>query len=101
MGGRGSSPNSVLYGGDSGEAELLASAHRCALTLAVENDCSSIAFPAIRTGVYSYPVDEAALIAIRTSAEFLVEYAKPNLVRFVLFDSEAWEAYSSALRSIT
>lgn len=90
----------IWHGGDSGEADLLASAHRRCLELALENDCSSIAFPAISTGVYGYPVDEAAAVALGTSAEFLRDYGKPHIIRFVLFSREALETFAAALQSI-
>ncbi len=90
----------IWQGGDSAEADLLASAHRRCLELAVENDCSSIAFPAISTGVYGYPVDKAAAIAIGTSADFLRRHSKPNIIRFVLFSRDALETFAAALQSI-
>ncbi|MDA1053070.1 MAG: O-acetyl-ADP-ribose deacetylase [Planctomycetota bacterium] len=90
----------IWQGGDSGEPELLASTHRRGLELAVEHDCHSIAFPAISTGVYGYPVDKAAAIAIGTSAEFLDEFSKPSTIRFVLFSRDAVEAFTAALRSV-
>jgi O-acetyl-ADP-ribose deacetylase (regulator of RNase III) len=91
----------IWDGGDYGEPDLLASAHRRCLELAVENDCHSIAFPAISTGVYGYPVDKAAAVAIGTSAEFLHEHGKPSIIRFVLFSREALETFAAVLRSIT
>ena len=91
----------IWQGGDSGEPDLLASAHRSSLELAIENDCRSIAFPAISTGVYGYPVDKAAAVAIGTSAEFLRENSKPSIIRFVLFSREALETFAAVLRSIT
>lgn len=90
----------IWNGGDAGEAELLASAHRRCLELAIENDCQSIAFPAISTGVYGYPVDQAAAVALETSAKFLREHGKPSTIRFVLFSREALETFATALRSI-
>lgn len=60
----------VWRGGTSGEPELLASCYRNSLRLAVENGVKTIAFPAISCGVYGYPVDEAAKIAVRTIASF-------------------------------
>ncbi|MGC1305332.1 MAG: O-acetyl-ADP-ribose deacetylase [Caulobacteraceae bacterium] len=56
----------VWRGGDHGEAELLAACYRNALALGRENGCSSLAFPAISTGVYGYPIPEATRIAVRT-----------------------------------
>lgn len=90
----------IWHGGDSSEPELLANAHRRCLELALENDCHSIAFPAISTGVYGYPVDKAAAVALATCAEFLREYAKPNTIRFVLFSRETLETFATVLRSV-
>ncbi len=61
----------VWYGGNKGEAELLSNAYRNSLKVAAENNISSIAFPAISTGVYGYPKDQAARIAIDTVKDFL------------------------------
>ena len=64
----------VWYGGEQGEPQLLADAYRNRLKLAEEHNLKSIAFPAISTGVYGYPKEEAAHIAIDTIREFLKEY---------------------------
>ena len=64
----------VWYGGEQGEPQLLADAYRNSLKLAEEHNLKSIAFPAISTGVYGYPKEEAAHIAIDTISEFLKEY---------------------------
>ena len=87
----------VWHGGDAGEAELLASCHRRALELAAEHGCTSVAFPAISTGVYGYPVELAAPVAAAAVREAL----RPpvELVRFVLFGDEAFEAFERALRA--
>lgn len=61
----------VWHGGGQGEAELLAGAYRRSLELAVENGCQSVAFPAISTGVYGYPVEQAAPVALKTVLAFL------------------------------
>lgn len=61
----------VYRDGQSGEPELLASCYRRALQVAVENGCRSVAFPAISTGVYGYPFEQAAEIALKTVADFL------------------------------
>jgi O-acetyl-ADP-ribose deacetylase (regulator of RNase III) len=90
----------IWNGGNSGEPELLASAHQRSLELAVENDCLSIAFPAISTGVYGYPVDKAAAIAIGKSVQFLGEYGTPNIIRFVLFSRDVHETFMTALHSL-
>jgi len=87
-------------GGNRGEAELLAAAFRRALELAAEHGCQSIALPALSTGAYRYPLDEAAEIALRTAAEFLKANRRPELVRFVLFDGDALAAFGAALQAL-
>jgi len=84
----------IWDGGDFGEAELLASCHRRSLEVAAELGCRSVAFPAISTGIYGYPVELAAPVAVRT----VRETARPpvELVRFVLFNDEAFEAFRAA-----
>jgi len=88
------------YGQDN-EADLLASAHRRCLELAVEHDCTSIAFPAISTGVYGYPIDQAARVALQAVIQFLNEHGQPSLVRFVLFDGHAYNEFSQVLDELT
>jgi O-acetyl-ADP-ribose deacetylase (regulator of RNase III) len=90
----------VWYGGSSGESDLLAGAHRCSLELAVEHGCRSVAFPAISTGVYGYPLDQASRVALETVIDFLRTHAKPDLVRFVLFGRPAYEAFEEALKTL-
>lgn len=68
----------VYRGGNSGEAAKLASCYRNSLTLAKENGCKSIAFPCISTGVYGYPIEEAATIALREVSEFLSSTEPPE-----------------------
>jgi len=91
----------VWSGGDRGEAELLAAAYRRCLELAVEHDCRSIAFPSLSTGAYPYPIDQAARVALQTAIDFLDQRAKPELVRFVLFDAVAYAAFATALEELT
>ena len=64
-------PGPVWHGGARGEAELLAACYRNSLALAAEKSCRSVAFPGISTGVYGYPPDEAARIAVETVRGFL------------------------------
>ena len=90
----------VWRGGERGEAELLAGAYRRSLELAAEHDCRGIAFPALSTGAYDYPMDLAARIAITTAIDFLRERGRPELVRFILFDSGAYGAFSAALEQL-
>jgi len=91
----------VWGGGQRGEAELLAGAYRRCLELAAEHDCRSIALPALSTGAYRYPLDQAARVALRTAIDFLQQHGKPRLVRFVLFDAGAYGAFAAALEELT
>jgi len=89
----------VWHGGSQGEPELLSSAYRESLKLAAENNLSSLAFPSISTGVYGYPVNEAARVAINTVTAFLSRGTTSiKEVAFVLFDARTFAAYASALR---
>jgi O-acetyl-ADP-ribose deacetylase (regulator of RNase III) len=83
-----------VYAGDPGDAALLASCHRSVLRAADELGAGSIAFPAISTGIYGYPVDEAAPIAVRTVRDTETAVA---LVRFVLFSEGDLEIFRAAL----
>jgi O-acetyl-ADP-ribose deacetylase (regulator of RNase III) len=85
----------VWHGGTHGEPELLASCYRSSLQLAVENGVRSIAFPAISCGVYGYPLDEAAAIAVREVSAF-----SDRLDRIILaaFGSDVYAALERALR---
>jgi len=90
----------VYRDGKSGEPELLASAHRNSLRLASQHGIRSLAFPAISTGAYGYPMNEAAKIALRTTIDYLKAHPEIELVRFVLFGQRAYEVYEAALREI-
>jgi O-acetyl-ADP-ribose deacetylase (regulator of RNase III) len=87
----------VWNGGGRGEPEQLASAHLQCLQLARQHDCRSIAFPAISTGVYGYPLEQAAETALDTVLQFLRTEGPPEEVRFVLFDDAAYQAFRQAL----
>jgi O-acetyl-ADP-ribose deacetylase (regulator of RNase III) len=86
-----------VYRGSSRDAELLANAHRNSLLLAVEHDLRSVAFPAISTGIYGYPLHEAAQVALGTTIEFLQRNMQLALVRFVLWDQAAFDAFQRVL----
>jgi O-acetyl-ADP-ribose deacetylase (regulator of RNase III) len=75
-------------------SELLASAHRESLRVAREAGARTVAFPAISTGVYGYPVELAAPIAVRTAVE---APASIEEVRFVLYDEHAYDVFARAL----
>jgi O-acetyl-ADP-ribose deacetylase len=83
----------VWRGGDSGEPELLASCYRNSLRLADENEIKSIAFPAISCGIYGYPIDQAAEIAVRECAKSAI-----NRILLVSFGSDVFAALEAALR---
>jgi O-acetyl-ADP-ribose deacetylase (regulator of RNase III) len=86
------------HGGTHAEAELLASAYRESLRMAEKSNLRSVSFPAISTGVYGYPLDQAAGVAVQTVKSFLQDEASSiNEVVFVLFDTAAYEAYAAAL----
>jgi O-acetyl-ADP-ribose deacetylase (regulator of RNase III) len=90
----------VWHGGKADEAELLASAYRESLKLAAGHGLESVAFPSISTGVYGYPMGEAASVAIRAVIRFLTEEdTSIRRVVFVLFSRNAYESYASALDS--
>jgi len=92
----------VWHGGSNGEPELLASAYRESLKLAVENNLSSVSFPSISTGVYGYPVDQAAKVAIETVILFLKQESGPiKEIVIVAFDTNTFKAYSEALKKAT
>ncbi len=89
----------VWHGGNCGEAEKLASCYRNSLSTAVENGIRTIAFPSISTGVYGYPVEKAAKVAVETVKAFLDEHPdKLDLVEWVLFDDRTYEVYETEIK---
>lgn len=95
----------IWTGGRIGEPKLLENCHRECLQLAVENGVRSIAFPAISTGTFRYPLEEAAPIALTAVKDF-IEYARrsgdqvPRLIQFFLFQEEAYMCYVKALSAL-
>ncbi len=85
------------FGGNDGEAQLLASCYLKALTLAQENGCTSIAFPCISTGVYKFPCEPAAAIAVQTCKEFSESSGSLSEVIFCCFYDVDIRAYEKAL----
>ena len=93
----------VWHGGKTGEAELLSSAYRRSLEEALRIGAKTVAFPAISTGVYRYPQDEAARIAVRTIRRFLSEVDKGNVieeVRLVCFSAQSADYHRVALKEM-
>jgi O-acetyl-ADP-ribose deacetylase len=86
--------------GAHGEAELLASAYRSSLERASEAGLQSVAFPAISTGIYHYPLEEAAAISLGTVIEYVRDHPEIRLVRFVLWDAATLGAYERALQQL-
>jgi O-acetyl-ADP-ribose deacetylase (regulator of RNase III) len=91
----------IWHGGGEGEEGLLRSCYRESLRLAVEKGCKTIAFPAISTGVYGYPMKPAAISAIQEVVDFLKkEDTSLHEVRFVLFDHKSFHVYQDVLSSL-
>jgi len=91
----------VWQGGESAEAELLASCYLSALRIAVKLGLRTVAFPSISTGAYGYPIGQAATVALMTVSSFLSsEPNAPDLVRFVLYDSLTFMTYAGALDAL-
>jgi O-acetyl-ADP-ribose deacetylase (regulator of RNase III) len=87
----------IWRGGNAGESEVLKSAYINSLTLAINNNINSIAFPSISTGAYGYPKAKAATVAIETVSTFLKEHNKPLLIRFVLFSEKDLKIYQQKI----
>jgi O-acetyl-ADP-ribose deacetylase (regulator of RNase III) len=91
----------VWNGGEKREAQLLADCYRNSLLIAMEHGIRTIAFPSIATGIYRFPVDKAAQIAVSTVSEFLQEYEDAfELVVWVLFDENTKAVYEAAVRQL-
>ena len=87
----------VWRGGANGEDRLLASCYRRSLEVAMENGVRRIAFPSISTGVYGYPVELAAVVAVGTAKAFVQEHPDSfDLIEWALFGEQTYRAYVSA-----
>ena len=93
-------PGPVWHGGANGEAEKLASCYRSCLELASENACKTVDFPSISTGVYHFPLDKAARIAVDTISDYLAAHSEIERMRMVCFDERTRQAYESALNAL-
>ena len=91
----------VWHGGTQQEPELLAGCYRSSLALAVAHGLKSIAFPAISTGIYGYPLEAATKVAVGTVAEFLGREPAIDRVIFCCFGDEALQTYRCALAGVT
>jgi O-acetyl-ADP-ribose deacetylase len=86
-----------VYGQDRPEAELLSRCYRNSLALAEDNGVESVAFPAISTGIFGYPAEEAAEVALQTVREEVEGFERVRLVRFVLFGEKDLEVHELVL----
>ncbi len=87
----------IYRDGRSGEAERLASAYKRSLMLAADERLDTIAFPCISTGVYGYPLDEAAEIAIAAVIDWLRNHERPRIVTFCCYDADNESLYAGRL----
>ena len=90
-------PGPIWRGGNKNERQLLESCYRSCLRLAVENNCATVDFPSISTGVYHFPLEEAAKIAVSTIKSVLESEDSLQRVRMVCFDDRTRRAYQAAL----
>ncbi len=89
-----------VYGSDKPEDKLLADCYRNALRLAEEKEIDSIAFPAISTGAFGYPFEEATDVALQTVKETIPELQYVRMIRFVLFGERDYKIYEKKLENI-
>jgi O-acetyl-ADP-ribose deacetylase len=82
------------------EPDLLASCYRESLKLASAKGIKSLAFPSISTGIYGYPIEDAARIAVKTVTDYLAQHPEIERVRLVLFGRAAYEVYAKALEEL-
>jgi O-acetyl-ADP-ribose deacetylase len=91
----------VWNGGNKNESEKLANCYKNSLLLAVENNCKTVAFPNISTGIYGFPKEEAAEIAVNTVVQFLDQESALEKVFFVCFDEENYQLVKKRVKLLT
>ena len=89
-----------VYSGEEKDAKLLAACYKNSLRLSLQHEIKSIAFPAISTGIYGYPMEEAAKVAIKAIADFLKENDGLKIVKLVLYSQEAYEIHKKVLEEM-
>ena len=94
-------PGPIWHGGTEGEAQLLKNSYHNSLMLAWEHGCHTVAFPSISTGVYHFPLKQAAEIALHTIAAFLKTHPDMECVTMVCFDAHTKAVYEETARHIT
>jgi len=90
-----------VYGKDKPEAELLANCYRNALQIAEDNNIDSVAFPALSTGAFGYPMEEAAEVAVKTILEMIPQLKVVKLIRFVLRGEKDIKIHEDAISRLT
>jgi O-acetyl-ADP-ribose deacetylase len=90
----------IFRGGDQGEAEILANCHRESIRNADERELASLSFPAISTGAFGYPVNDAANVAISATAAALRSTKSVKLCRFILFDSNDLRTFERVAKKL-
>jgi O-acetyl-ADP-ribose deacetylase len=90
----------IWNGGNYDEDESLSDCYQNSLKLAVEHKIKTIAFPAISTGVYGFPLERATRIAIKTVKDFLKKYNKIDKIIFVCFDEKSYQTYKNILAAL-
>lgn len=90
----------VWRGGNSGEAEILASCYKRSIEAVIASGIHSVAFPAISTGAYRYPLADAAKVAVMTTSGLVARSTGIELVEFVCFDAEAEAVYAELLAAV-
>lgn len=93
-------PGPVWHGGKRGEPELLAGCYRSCLELASQYGCKTVDFPSISTGVYGYPLNQAAPVALSAIRAYLDQHPEIQRVRMVCFDGQTKAAYETALAAL-
>src|SRR5262249_45557228 len=91
----------VWHGGNADEPALLASAYRNSLVLAAAHGARTIAFPALSTGIYGYPPDLAAPVALGVARDYALAQPTFSEIRFVLFSEGSFATFAAALRALT
>lgn len=92
-------PGPIWHGGQHQEAELLASCYKSCLNLATQHGIKTIAFPAISCGIYGFPVEKAAKIAVKEVSAFLAKHPDIETVHLTCFDQNMYDIYQHELQS--
>lgn len=91
----------IWRGGNSNEPAILRNCYTNSLNIAKENGIKTISFPSVSTGVYSYPVEKAAKVALQAVVDFLKKNDSIDKVYFILFDDHTYKSYSTALKNLS